>query len=1682
MTSISEISDRLRNRSLGIFNYLAELSRLRTKTICDIDLYQDVFWFDSLPKDKDCHTLAWGTDDGEEQTDQTWLEIKKRPEPKCPQPPAICRAWIDEHTLFDSDKLPQLRERIPAPRPPASESDNIAAEFSHEPEYLKLSDHPDVRSEFESYVQLRWNVWSETHRAWKELQEAYSALFKIHQELQRLGEQYELIVGLGFLSWHTPSGGPVGRHVLTAQATLEFDAANGRFTLRAGAEGAKLRLESDMLQPADRPTVEQQRSIEDALGEAAETPWDRALVFPILKAWVQSLEDRGEFNDSLIRQNGAKESPLIHFSPAIILRRRTGQNLLAALEKIIECIKAPGQDIPPEILRLVSDADEFEQWVESNGPPGTDRPSDGPESVYFPLPANEEQIRIVEALERRQGVLVQGPPGTGKSHTIANLICHLLATGKRVLVTAQTPRALRVLQDKLPGEVTPLCVSLLGNDRSALENLERSVAEISNRYARWNATKHESETNRLQKELTEAKSFLAILDDKARALRERETRVHDVCGDVYRGTAQRIAAKISDYAHEFDWFRDRIPHNQEIPIGPPAFQQLRKSLLDIDANRLAELKQQRPVLATLPTLEDFVRLVRKEHVAMEAVEGFAVARTRPNFEALAGASVEALDQLACAIHALRVAVQNIERRPLKWIKDAIFGMLTDQDRPWKSLREATSNGLADLKLRANQVDQQTLVMPDKVDRDQVLADASDLKRHLDTGKGYGWWIFVSATVKRTRYVSQQVRIDGRTCSDSATLRLLIEALQVRKAVDRLWITWKGKADNPGGLLALQIAELEEHLEALDLVLAIENALEPAKAACHVVHGLGEPPWHDCQALDELLYLHNALAAERTLQDVREQMSGQLEALAQVSALPNCHPVTSEISAAIEARDTEKYARCLEKLGQIDKDREKVEKRSTWLAGLKRFAPALTDDLVHSAEDGDWERRLERIADAWNWSRAVSWLEEYLRSGREEDLAKQIAETRDSINGLTAQLAARRAWGHFFGRMTERQRQHLNAWQQAIQQLGKGTGRHAGRHRRQAQESLSHCQGAIPAWVMPMYRVFETISPEPEMFDVLIVDEASQCGPDALVLLYLAKKVIVVGDDQQISPEAVGINQDDVDYLIRQHLSQIEHPGSFGITSSFFGHGVIRYGNRIVLREHFRCMPEIIRFSNDLCYSSNPLIPLRQYPPHRLKPVVTRRVAGGFREGSSSRVFNRPEAEAVVKAIVACCNDPQYENKTMGVISLQGDAQARLIETMLLEHLDATEIEERRIICGDAYSFQGDERNVIFLSMVAAPNTRIGTLTKDSDKRRFNVAASRAQDQLWLFHSAALEDLNSSCLRYELLRYCLNPLTQRITLEGLDVEALQKLARTANRHKQKAPRPFDSWFEVDLFLMIIARGYRVIPQYQVAGYRIDLVVEGTSARLAVEADGDEWHGAETYQQDVERQRALERCGWKFWRVRGSEFYRNPNAATDSLWEEIEARGIEIATDQFEVTDIGGYVPRIDWDTPPNGEEIIDSAGVCSKQLTTSHDASLPRAVPTDNTPIPEHEPKPVVEPIGETTLSERERGIEPGAVDAGVAKQTHGVAMPGEPTGPVEANADGVVNDAMSIDQGMWFALAQWAKEKDTLQGRDRAMLYNMARKRAREEPLTPKQARYALDLYRQLVEQGFHQARWQSST
>ena len=138
---------------------------------------------------------------------------------------------------------------------------------------------------------------------------------------------------------------------------------------------------------------------------------------------------------------------------------------------------------------------------------------------------------------------------------------------------------------------------------------------------------------------------------------------------------------------------------------------------------------------------------------------------------------------------------------------------------------------------------------------------------------------------------------------------------------------------------------------------------------------------------------------------------------------------------------------------------------------------------------------------------------------------------------------------------------------------------------------------------------------------------------------------------------------------------------------------------LMLREHFRCVPEIISFSNRLSYDFK-IKPLRDGSNSLLVPaVVNYRVENGERVGKT----NPNEAKTVVALLQACIEQPEYEGKSFGIISLLGDEQVKKLQEEIFNRIDAKVCSERRILCGNASNFQGDERDVIFLSIVDCAN-------------------------------------------------------------------------------------------------------------------------------------------------------------------------------------------------------------------------------------------------------------------------------------------------------------------------------------------------------------------------------------------
>ncbi|TYS45620.1 AAA domain-containing protein [Bacillus infantis] len=1455
-----------RDKTSRLFTYLKELSLLKAPLIRDIQNYEDYIFLNEIPDELSCISPL--------STDVTdiWIEIKKPLKPNFPLPPNSIENWLSPYFQNnDIKKEPSLVERITNPEYIENDAGE-ASEPEKESPYLYLKDFPQILNTFKYYKTGKWEPWREEFIRFEKVQSIYTKLFSLYQKQKKLGEQYELMIGVGLLNWKTPDNQLAHRHVLTIPCSFQFNANDGIIRVSPPPVGTKTELEQDMLELEMRLDNKALVSIKEKIEDLDTSFWDKELLDSICRSFAFSLSANGTYKENeLSNKRDTTTEPDILFSPALILRKRNEKGFQQACTKIIESVKGLENHIPEGIKRIFEEIDDYQE-LENLSKDAAKNSIKADSTIYFPLEANDEQRKIIANLETRNGVLVQGPPGTGKSHTIANLISHLLSSGKRVLITSETARALGVLKDKIPDALQDLCVSLLGADSKSFKDLEKVVQIISNKRDTWDQERAINEITQLSNNLKNMKESRASIQQQLRSIREKDTYNHNFLNGAYKGTAQTIAKSINADSGKYNWFKDNLEMDTVCPLSKQECFELIDLLELLNDQVQEQIQYSIPSLDVLDAPDLFKQNSIREETILRELEKFKKPE-KERTDQFKHISVEKRKDLNNLLRDLAKVLKEVNRKDEDWLQSALLDLHQARFRPWEDFHSQIIGSIEMIRPLAINHNLKEITGAEDIPPSQLLSDATQLHAHFKEGKGLGMPLLRPKVVKDAWYIVKDVRIDGQKCDSLESISLLEETVKTDQTLRKIEQVIQDQLKvelNPIQSRSLSLARIEDIMAPFNLLLSIKRKTDTIQEEYNEVPFIIESPLNE-QHVSTLLDFLESISLNEELKQIKKHFQQFIERIEKSVDVSEKHTLVDDLVEAAILRNTERYSEYHTKLIELDDYGRKSRRCEDLLHRLRAVLPKLYSDLVETFKVHTWTERFNHLENAVDWAKVNTWLTQFSQTS-DKELSGQLDDLDNRIKETITNLGAIKAWFSTLSTMTEGQRQHLLAWTTSMRKVGKGTGKNAHIHLKDAQKHMSECRDAIPAWIMPLYRVFDTFDMEPNLFDVVIIDEASQSGPDAVILQYIAKKLIVVGDDKQISPEYVGMKREDVQYLRKQYLSDFKLADMLDIENSFFDLANVLFGGRITLREHFRCMPEIIEFSNRVSYSNTPLMPLRQYPPNRLEPIKNVHVPKGFREGSGSKVMNRPEAEALVAQVKACIENPLYKGKSMGVISLQNEGQGQLIERLLVEEIGTEEIEKRNIICGDAYAFQGDERDIMFLSMVAAPGqTAMRAVTTEKDKRRFNVAVSRAKDQLWLFHTPTLNDFrNKDCLRYQLISYCENP----------DKKILE-----SNRAL------CESDFERSVFDQITAKGYKVIPQHEVAGYRIDMVIEGEKGRIAVECDGDEWHGPDRYDYDMNRQRILERCGWKFWRVRGSDYYYNPEKAISPLWDTLKYYEIE-----------------------------------------------------------------------------------------------------------------------------------------------------------------------------------------------
>lgn len=1492
----------VRDRVLRLLRFLRETVVARTEPILHFEGHLRTRWLHD--------GAVVPTVDASVESGGVLLRVRPVEVTDPPVVPEILIGSIDPSMIEDSRYRALELTDTAMPSTPGDDADSDA-DFDVRRAY-------EIRTAFSAYS-ARWRKWAEVDRVARPKASLYESLQLMMHELSSRPESVELVVASGLLTLASAeSGANVCTHLIAQAATVERDVRTGDLLVKLPSNG-RPRLEDTQLL-AGRPGFDASRStdLQQILTARVASPVSAEIV-PFLSEWAEAtLAFPVDVRPDLDRPStfATADRASLTVSPALVLRKRDSFALRDYYEQMIADLERSDDGVPLGLAQLVEPIEPADRlaWLSrssnSRGVPASSAPGSGDaasiaEDPLFPLPANAEQSQIVRRLGLDSGVVVEGPPGTGKTHTIANLLSALLARGQRVLVTSEKSQALRVLRDKLPPELQELCVAITDLSRGGAEELSRSVSRIADRKASYNEVDESEKIASLRARRDEAVARRAALLQSVSELRDAETVVHPFVSDGFDGTAAAVVRKmvLTQEAHEWlpgPLFTDRPP------LTGTEVENLRTLIATAPDGRTRRARQSLPRLDTvLPNSAELRSLCQRAnaHVATGSEQSTHLV------EFLGGVDPAAAFEIRRLCEELDARVREVSEL------DAVYRQLTDSVLSGESAhlwsRVSGIVSMVDTAARADRFVGAHDVQCSTTTTAALHAMES-LAVALESGIEWKSRFRRSAQQKAVEELGITASVDGLPPTTALAARLVAEHIRALHIVAtaavlladlRISVSTEGSRSrqvNDLGLVTSQLTRVSGVLHARDALVERLYAVSPSA------------PW--IKSLDDASAFAGSAGAIATRIDAdvaRAELDRAMYSLAtQIDSGPS--PEGTALVSALGDADEDAVAAAVVAYNAACLEQEDQQKQDELAATLSEAAPALYELVVDTAGNSDWDELSWQMSKAWAWRRAREWVTEQHEAGLELKLEAELNAADADLSYLTGRLAAAMAWRDCLERMTAVEVRALQTYREHVSAIGTGAGRYAETFRSAARSAMGDAQTAVPAWVMPLQQVLASIPPIRNSFDVVIVDEASQADIASLFLLYLAPRVIVVGDDRQCAPADVPQSGtlEDVFTRLDAYLPDLPEHVRATLTprSSLFSMLRTRFGQVVRLREHFRSMPEIINWSSQQFYGDSPLVPVRQFGADRLPPLRHTFVPDAEAVGSGTSLVNRTEALAIVGQIVKCLADPVYDGMTFGVVVLQGTSQVDEIRNELIKRIGIEQWEDRRLRIGTPPDFQGDERNVVMLSMVVAPTQNFVALTANQYKRRFNVAASRAKDQLWLFHSVTVDRLKRADLRNSLLGYMASasPAPADPMPEGV----------TADTRRSE----FDTIFEQQVFVELRDRGFHVNPGVVVNNRRIDLVVTGRSARLAVECDGDVVVTTpERRSADLQREQELKRCGWTFWRVRESEYWLDPEAAMSSLWTTLASLGIEPNT-----VSIDAATPASDWspvDLDPPQDELF-----------------------------------------------------------------------------------------------------------------------------------------------------------------
>lgn len=1101
------------------------------------------------------------------------------------------------------------------------------------------------------------------------------------------------------------------------------------------------------------------------------------------------------------------------------------------------------------------------------------------DEVLFPLPSNDEQYKIVDKVKSSNIVLVQGPPGTGKSHTIANLLSHYISEGKKVIVTSEKAKALEVLREKLPKNIRSLSLALL-TSKGVDKDLEVSIE---------NVLRHQVDDNELVKIKESITSLSVRLETNHRKKQEIIRNIIELMSKDTISHREELNEIINyessnkltlmDLAIWLDKNKDyRLVPINDIEnytyVNPKEFFDKLDDICD-------DIKNNCFAISSIVPVNDYLKSNDIELYIKECI-GFKNYQIH-NTELISAIrqsdlKEETINVLNEKMNELSILYQFFEK---EWIKSNIsYEVFINKINEINDLIE--KNKVFFMSVEETLYDY-NIAFDDDNKKDYYKNIINEmLKLYDDKGVIHLFdKIKLNSYIKNLKgllYNGKSIEKDNIKQDDLMKIRdvieyyILIELIK-SKIIQILNVDLFEKYNIPKN----QFGKYEDKID--NILKAFINYKLFSKEIDNCFKKLINTNLFTISYLDSSEeYINNVFqdlkyyTIENSTVNKSNRLINEIRDYYKDYNLQNL----DRVLISIETNQLDEYIHnknlLLHEINVINQ----YNNLKKIYADLVREKQNLVRKYIYDFSFGEKQVLKANIDKIFKYH----YIEKYYLSLESKELMlPDLYSERENLikeeKSIIAKLVETKGWYYQSKNMTYNISTSLNKWINLKRKLGGGTGKNTNLYLGQMREEMSTAKNAIPVWIMPIDKLIEQypFTNDPP-FDVLIMDESSQSSVFSISALSRAKKVIIVGDDKQISPTNAFTSIEGMNDLRAKYLKNNAWDLQISRDTSIYDIIQTICGNKkITLTEHFRCLPEIINYSNKEYYNMeiNPL-KVRGKENTIEKPIKTIYVPNATCKKIGAQVYNQAEIDRIIMLIGEISNDKQYDNKSIGIIALQNSTKyIQKITELVMQKFGEKFINSRRIKVGTTYDFQGDERDVIIIGMIVSSVLENGdkysfrALTTQEFDKSFNVAASRAKEQMILVHSVTLDELSPNCNRYRLLNYCLN---------------------YDNEIEQEYEKLFESIFEKDVYNYLISKNYKLIPQFKVGNYRIDFVLTNdNNQKIAIECDGDIYHGINELEHDLERQSILERCGWKFARIRASEFYYNKEESTRKLIDTI-----------------------------------------------------------------------------------------------------------------------------------------------------------------------------------------------------